>query len=415
VLRLASNVVLARLLFPEAFGLMTIADVLARGLKMLSATGVEPAVTRDERGDDPVFLATAWTVQAIHGMILFALAVGLAFPVAMFYEEPILAGVIPLASIGLAVRGLSSTGLLSARRHMRLGLLNLNELISQALGVSAMVIWALVSPSVWALAAGGVMAAVAYLVGSYALFRVGPIRPRLDRSSLHALFHFGKWIFLASAVMFLSQQLDRMLIGELASMEVLGVYSIAMSLSMVPTDVHQRLMRHVGAPLLADQQRRDPAWLRDVYDKGRRTLDPLFLPLFGLLGGAGPVIISVLYDERYEAAGWMLSLLCVRGAMRCLVESCQTCLVQLGLARYTLVQNSARLAWIVISIPAGFALFGFPGIVGAVALSEIVVLPLMWRPMARVGVLRPLREGLAFVLFGAGYAAGWGLTMLVGA
>ena len=69
-LRLASNLVLTRLLFPEAFGLMALVTVFVMALVMLSDIGTGPAIMGSRRGDDPAFLDTAWTIQILRGAIL---------------------------------------------------------------------------------------------------------------------------------------------------------------------------------------------------------------------------------------------------------------------------------------------------------------------------------------------------------
>src|SRR4030095_13470734 len=64
LLRLAGNIVLARVLFPQAFGLMALIQVFLRGLQMFSDLGVGLSVIREHRNDS-VFLNTAWTAQAL--------------------------------------------------------------------------------------------------------------------------------------------------------------------------------------------------------------------------------------------------------------------------------------------------------------------------------------------------------------
>ena len=67
IIRLGSNLVLARLLFPEAFGIMSLVTVVMQGLTMISDLGVGPSIIHSKRGDDPNFLNTAWTIQVIRG------------------------------------------------------------------------------------------------------------------------------------------------------------------------------------------------------------------------------------------------------------------------------------------------------------------------------------------------------------
>ena len=70
-LRLASNLILTRLLFPEAFGMMALVFMVIQGLNMFSDAGVSPAIMQSKRGDDPRFLNTAWTLKVGRGVILW--------------------------------------------------------------------------------------------------------------------------------------------------------------------------------------------------------------------------------------------------------------------------------------------------------------------------------------------------------
>ena len=71
VLRLGSNLILTRLLFPEAFGLMALVQVFMGGLQMFSDLGIQASIIQNSRGDDPDFLNTAWTIQVIRGTCLW--------------------------------------------------------------------------------------------------------------------------------------------------------------------------------------------------------------------------------------------------------------------------------------------------------------------------------------------------------
>jgi O-antigen/teichoic acid export membrane protein len=99
--RLLGNLVLARLLFPEAFGVMALVTVLLVGLAMLSDLGISPAIQGNPRGDDPEFLNTAWTINLIRGGVLFLTGCALAWPMSVIYDAPILLQVVPVACISL--------------------------------------------------------------------------------------------------------------------------------------------------------------------------------------------------------------------------------------------------------------------------------------------------------------------------
>ena len=67
-LRLGSNLVLWRLLYPDAFGLMAIVNTIMTGLAMFSDVGIAQTVVQNERGEEPDFLNTIWTLQVVRGL-----------------------------------------------------------------------------------------------------------------------------------------------------------------------------------------------------------------------------------------------------------------------------------------------------------------------------------------------------------
>ena len=83
VLRFGSNLILTRLLFPEAFGLMSLVIVFIVGLHMFSDVGIGPSLVQSKRGDDPDFYNTVWTIQILRGLGLWLISVLVAWPASL--------------------------------------------------------------------------------------------------------------------------------------------------------------------------------------------------------------------------------------------------------------------------------------------------------------------------------------------
>ena len=101
VIRLATNIVVTQLLAPELFGLMVIANAFKNGIELISDMGIGQSIVHNKNADDPEFYNTSWTLQWIRGIVLWALAVGASAPISYFYQTPILAFIIPIASFVL--------------------------------------------------------------------------------------------------------------------------------------------------------------------------------------------------------------------------------------------------------------------------------------------------------------------------
>src|SRR5713101_1716008 len=90
LLLLAGNLILTRLLFPEAFGLMAIVLAVMVGVALLSDVGIEQSIIHNKRGNEPAFVNTAWSIKVIRGVLMWLALWLLADPLASLYGEPML-------------------------------------------------------------------------------------------------------------------------------------------------------------------------------------------------------------------------------------------------------------------------------------------------------------------------------------
>ncbi len=408
-IRLGSNLVLSRLLYPQAFGIMAIVNIVNQGLVMFSDAGLHAAVIQSERGEDPHFLNTIFTWQAMRGFVLWFAACLLSIPFAVFYGEPSLRVLMPAGSLAVVILGFHSTAMFTLRRRLSLLPLVLLDVGGQILGVVVMVTWAKLNRSPWALIGGLLSSAVLTTVVSHFL-RVG-YRNRFEwhKPSAQAMFEFGKWIAGSSMLTFASQQGDRLMLGHFLGTSALGVYSIAVFLSGALGEIISRIASGVLFPAYSRVRAEGHERLRDMYYKTRLATDGLAMPALGALCVLGKILVGFLYDHRYVEAGWMLQVLTVRVALAAIVSPCQFCLFALGRTRDGFSTNLVRVVWLATAVPAGYHFFGVPGLVWAAALCEVPALLVLLPAFTRAGLLRPMRELLAPVLFAGGMLIGLGL------
>lgn len=153
LLRFGSNLVLAKLLFPQAFGLMAIVNGVMQGLVMLSDVGIGQSIIRHTRRDDPAFYNTAWTLQIIRGMLLTLIGLSLAWPVGQFYD-PFLTRFIAVVSLTTLISGFNSTKIFTANRDMQLARITILDLSTQVIAICVTVGLAWYYHSIWSLVIG---------------------------------------------------------------------------------------------------------------------------------------------------------------------------------------------------------------------------------------------------------------------
>lgn len=408
-LSLLSNLVLTRLLFPEAFGLMAIVNVVLFGLTMLSDVGIIQAVIQNPRGDDQRFLDTAWTMQIARGAILCLVTWALAWPVAIFYEEPILAWLLVVAGLQLVIAGFESTSYFTLRRQVQSLKLATIEVAVQVAQLVATVATAFVWQSVWALLIGATFGSLVRLVWSH-LLPVG-YRNRFawDADTRREITTFGRWIYGSSIASFISTQFDRIVLGRLLGMATLGVYGIAVLVSEAIGGAVSRIASGVFYPIFSRVNEAEPEQLRAEYYYARLRIDAVALTALGGLAMLGDVVVDLLWDARYAEAGWMLRVLCLRVAVACVMLPCEVCLVATGESRFGFARSVITMLAIVVGVPVGYELAGTEGLVWAVALSQLPAVAVLWPAAARRGLFSLPRELLAVGFFAAGALLGTGV------
>lgn len=388
VIRLGSNLVLTRLLFPEAFGLMSLVQVFMQGLEMFSDIGINPSIIQNERRD-PDFLNTAWTIQVIRGFFLWIGACILAWPAAQFYNEPTLMQLLPVVGLTTVIRGFRSTKIAVSNRKLHLAKPVLIELGSYILGVITMVSIAFIYPSVWALVCGGIVGAISNTITSHLFLSGEKNRFAWDSSAVQAIKNFGKWIFFSTLVTYLAGEGDRLLLGNLFSFELLGIFSIANMLSQTVNKAIQKLSGQVLFPSYAEIIRERPHKLYAQLRKSRIVIIiALWIPSLIFIF-FGDQIIDFLYDDRYNDAGWMLQIFALGQLVGCLNAANNGVLLSKGLANINAFILSFQVAIKILSILIGFQLGGVKGVVMGFAATSWLMYPIQVYFFRRLSLWQP--------------------------
>lgn len=384
-LRLASNLILTRLLFPEAFGLMALVSVVQVGLAMFSDLGISTAIIQDKRGDDRSFLNTAWTMQIIRGAILWLITCALAIPVARFYDEPLLAQILPVAGLSALIYGFHSTRMETLNRHLKLGRLTAMNVIAQTAGVIIMSLLAWYMQSVWALVIGGLLGAIFTVVLSHTFLPGMKNRFELERDAFWRLLRFGQFIFFGTIASFLISQADKAILGKFVSLAELGIYNIGYFLASVPVLLGGAISGRIYLPLYAQRPPSESAENRAKIARARMMVTTALFLGATLLAVGGEWLVTLLYDPRYYAAGPLLVLIVLGILPDLLVMSYFPVFLASGHSGRFAIIISARAATQTLLMFWAVPRFGVEGVPVSMFLGVVLIYPLL------VWMLRPYR------------------------
>lgn len=420
--RLVSNLIMTRLLVPEMFGIMVIANVFMTGIAMISDVGIKQHLIQSKNSGSVIFINTAWTAQIIRGGVLWGLALitsGILVYIAEInllsagnvYAEPILPYVIAVLSFNAAINGFESTKMAMAHRNLAQNIVVKIELVSQFSGILTMVTWAYIDKTIWALVVGTLVSTILKVVLTHT--SLPGINNKLcwDKTSFYELFHFGKWIFLTSIIGFLSIHSDKIILGGLINANLLGIYAIAVFIVGAFRSVIEKIIRSVAYPVLSEVMRERPQDLKDAYYKMRLPIDLVVFFLVGFLYVAGETIIALLYDERYMQAGRILEIL----SLILLAERyslTNQCFMAMGKPKLLVPTILLRVVFLYMSIPFAHMYYGLNGVIWSITISSFIALPVIYYLKAKYLLLDYKKEIFPLIFILPGYFLGIGIIYL---
>jgi O-antigen/teichoic acid export membrane protein len=170
---------------------------------------------------------------------------------------------------------------------------------------------------------------------------------------------------------FLAFQIDRLILGKLFTLQMLGVYSIATMIAELPRALVLAILRNVVFPAVSKSAGLPRPELRLHVLRYRRPLLAAMAFCITALVAGGDLLVFSLYDKRYAAGAWMLPVLALGVWPSLLARSIDPSLAAVGKPRYSAYGNLLKLLFTAIGIPLGFSMAGTAGAVIVVALNDI--------------------------------------------
>ena len=409
ILRIVSQIILASLLSPHAFGIVRIGTAVIQGLRMCSEVGVRESIVRDEQGDEPTFLNTAWTFQIIRGVLIWVVAMALAWPIASIYDEPSLLLILPALATVPLMAGFNSTAFIQLNRLLREGPRALLELSSALVSSCAMVAWAyFVSQDAWALVIGSVAGGIIFLIVSH---RLPGDRNRLmwDTDAAQKIWGFGAWIFVGTVIAFLGQQLDSFMLGKFDAVSVLGVYFIASTVARLPNEIMSVISVHVLYPVFSSINRDSPEQFTERLLQIRSLVLPVAASAVVGVVMVSPWFFTVFYDDRYADAVWIAPLICASAWVLILNSPVNRALLTLGRTRQLAFIGLVKVIAMAILAPIGFMYAGVAGFIVGVFVATAIehALSVVYLAVEGINVVgQDLRETTFVAAFAIAAVAG---------
>ncbi len=372
-LNLVTFFVLARLLTPNDYGIMTIVMIVVIPLNQLTTVSFGDALVQRQSSIEK-FLDPLFTLDLFRMIIIAALIYAFGPEVAAFFHvtDPSLVLLIRASGLYLVVAALGNIRTIYLFKELDLRKIFYRDVLGQAAyALAAIGVALFVQRSAWALLAGLFAQVAVGVVSGYVIY---PAVPRLSFRfrALVELLGFTKWIYGQEVLDVVIAQIDKIFVGRLMAAGELGIYAKAKDLASTATNSVASMISKVGFAAFAKVQDR----LNKVQEGFVKSIDVLVLsslPFTLLLLVEGGAVVSVFLGPKWLAIAEPLKIFAFGNLLLAFTSIVAPILAALGRPDINFKTNLIRL---IVTLPfmyVGYSVHGMSGLAWAVVATWIVL------------------------------------------
>ena len=310
LIQVGSVLLLARLLSPEDYGLVSMVAAITGFAPVLVDLGTRDAVAQRSRITEGEVSALFWITMGLG--CGFALLIAACSPlIARFYNEPRLTMIALVSALTFVMSALTCQHYALLRRAMKFHELGMIEIASNLISAGCAITMAFYGFQYWALVLRPITTNFLVAVGVWLRCRWLPVKPTMT-PGVKEMLKLGLNITGFTMTDFTGRSGDKVAIGYRSGAMALGYYQNALF-------VYENLLDGLVAPLHGvavtslSKVRDDLKEVRRLWGKALSTLAFYSMPAFGILAVTSQDLIGLLLGAKWSHAGILLSTLALRG------------------------------------------------------------------------------------------------------
>lgn len=227
---LLSTLILARILLPEDFGLVTMALMVIWFSTTITATGSE-LYLQSRKVLDEEDINSAFTLNILLKLSVFIVLALCSQFVAQWLDTPELTEVIIALTVVNAISCFNNPAVVYLRRENKYKKIVIVGITAKLMRIAVTVTTAIIWKNHWALVAGHATGTLVQFFGGYIIYHY---LPKFETSRINKQFKFSGWILLQSILGFSRDQIDVALTGVVMGKAELGAYNNIKFISNMP-------------------------------------------------------------------------------------------------------------------------------------------------------------------------------------
>ncbi len=244
--------ILARFLSEADFGIVAMAGIITVAIGMVNEQGLGTAIIQKKTITNTQIISIFWGSVGF-GLLLFVAGIGVAFPVAGFYDEPLVKPVIITLSSGFLIGAFGIVQKALLTKEMAFKKLAIIEMIAVTVSGVTAIVMALLECGVWSLVVLALLRDLLSVILLWFYYKWRPIR-HFSWREFKELLNFSANVLGNDVALYLVANADITIIGKMLGKVMLGYYSLAMNLVKIPVTRLTAIVGKVVYPAFSELQ-----------------------------------------------------------------------------------------------------------------------------------------------------------------
>lgn len=299
-IQIVSTVVLARLLTPGDFGLVTMVTTFSLLLMSFGQNGFLEAVIQREQMNRDLASNLFWIAAGI-GLLMTVAFAAAGSLLARFFRNPLVDHVAVATSVSILLSALSVIHLGLLKRALRFTAVSVNDVVGRTVYTVAMIVLAWAGWGYWALVAGIIAYGFCTTIGAWWLCPWVPGVPRRAPGTA-AMARFALHIYGRFSLNYFTRNFDNLLLGWRFNADALGLYKKAYDLFALSESQLTGPLHNVALATLS-RLTGDPARFKRYMRKALAILAFAGMGIGAALTLTGRDIIRLALGPKWDGAG----------------------------------------------------------------------------------------------------------------
>lgn len=363
-------IILARLLFPEDFGVIGMAVIFTGLVQTINELGLSAAIIQKKNINDN-HLSTSFWISLGLGIFLCITTVAISSYIADFFKNELVGPVVSVLSIGFILGSFGVVHRSLLQKNVEFKKIAVTEISASVMSGTVSIILALFGFGVWSLVFGTILNNFTRII---LLWKVCTWKPSMifDLTSFKELFSFGAHVMGSQFLNYIDSNVDYLLIGKFLSATTLGHYNLAYQLSMFPLTRISSIITNVTFPTFSIIQD-DNEKLRYAYLKVIKYISTVTFPMLAGLIVVAPDFIPIVFGEKWTPMIVPLQILCVAGALKSVGSTVGTILLSKGRSDIQFKWNIFTAIVLPIAILLGIR-YGIIGVATVITIMSCILI-----------------------------------------